>query len=82
MSDNWEEVCSNTWRLKVTDGDLYRVSDDRGTQMVYVPCNTISESLDSLAETLAELRQLFDETTFEVSGREGIRAIRNCDIGD
>jgi hypothetical protein len=80
MSDDWEAVCSNTWRLDLEDGYLYRVSDDR-TQTAHVPSTTINQSLYDLAETLGEIKTLFEEATFEVNNRAGIRAIRNCDIG-
>lgn len=33
-------------------------------------------------EALDELKLLFEEMTFEVSGREGVRAIRSSDIGN
>jgi len=82
MANDWQEVTLHTWRLELEDGYLYRVTDDRGTQMVYVPSNAISQSLYDLSETLGQLRLLFEETTCEVSGAEGVRAIRTSDIGN
>jgi hypothetical protein len=75
--EEWEMVAENTWRLELNTGHLYRF----GPQIVFVP-DDINQSLYNLSEALVDLTQLFKETTFEVNGKEGVRAIRNCDIGD
>jgi hypothetical protein len=74
----WEEVAENTWRLELDEnGYLYRY----GSQIVHVPAY-VGHHLSEIAESLTELRALFEEATFKVNGREGVRAIRNSDVGD
>jgi hypothetical protein len=74
----WEEVTENTWRLELEDGYLYRF----GSSLVHVPSSSISQSLYNLSDALEELCLLFEQASFEVDGRQGVRAIRNSDIGD
>ena len=75
--EEWKLVAKNTWRMELDEGHLYRF----GEQIVFVPDN-INQRLYDISEALTDLTQLFRETTVELSGREGVRAIRNIDIGD
>jgi hypothetical protein len=77
MMSDWEVVTEGTWRLELEDGYLYRV----GERVAYVPCPTISQSLYDIAAELSVLKELFEETTFKLSGTQDTRAIRISDIG-
>jgi hypothetical protein len=86
MSEKWEVVCDDTWRLEVDGGYLYRV----GQQLAFVPravstsLGAISEDICSIAESLRELQGLVEGATFELERSRGVvaRAIRVSNVGD
>jgi hypothetical protein len=49
--DKWEKVAQYTWRLDVEGGSLYRVVDDAGASVVFVPCDT-SANIEDMALSL------------------------------
>jgi hypothetical protein len=66
----WETVAPNTRRLEVEGGWLYRVSDDRGTQMVFVPAASAvsydNEIYDAV-QSLVLIKELLEDMTFNVA---------------
>jgi hypothetical protein len=79
--DKWEKVAQYTWRLDVEGGYLYRVVDDAGASVVFVPTDD-SPALLGLTEAVDGLRQLVEMATSEVGYRHNpsARAIRTCSI--
>jgi hypothetical protein len=79
MSAQWEEVTEFTWRLKLEEGYLYRYGSK---SVVFVPdrSDRIADALGNIADALVRLKDLFEETTFELSGGDA-RAFRNSNIG-